>query len=232
MTNEGFRKIIDDALATVDGALWGICKLDFSDYQEQYNYGLVVIFPFEEMMQPGTYNEDRLFEIQQKTRAVRKVVEGLVKKACDAAGIPCLVTPIPDDHQQPPYIVPFSTKQAAVRAGMGWIGKSDLLVTREYGPRITTAGFAIRLDEQDGIIVGVPETTNHCGACDACVKACPWRNIKGNLWHEGVSRDQLVDYHLCSVKRFLFVPKLGRKLACGKCMVYCPYGTSDAPAGL
>ena len=30
----------------------------------------------------------------------------------------------------------FSHKAAAVRGGLGWIGKSSLLITRQYGPRV------------------------------------------------------------------------------------------------
>jgi epoxyqueuosine reductase len=232
MNNKEFRKVFDDALKTVIGSLWGVCRLDFSDYQKEYNYGIVVLFPYAEMITPDTYSENRISELLQKSREVRKVVESLVKAGCDAAGIPCLITPIPENHQQPPYIVPFSTKYAAVRAGMGWIGKNGLLITREYGPRLTTAGFVIKLGPKDIITLGIPETANHCGNCTQCVQICPWKNIKGNSWHQGVSRDDLVDYHQCSVKRFLFVPKLGRKLACAKCIGYCPYGTPNAPIGL
>lgn len=228
LTAQEFRQIFDEAFRPVEGTLWGICKLDFSEYQTQYNYGLVAVFPHTERMTAEGYDEARLHELMQEGRETRKVINRLAEQACREHGIGCLVTPIPPDHQSPPYRVPFSAKHCAVRAGLGWIGKSDLLVTREYGPRITTAGFALRVEGVEPE-VGRPETESHCGDCDLCVKCCPWHNIKGAGWQEGTTRDALVDYHRCSEMRFKFVPKLGRKLECAKCIVWCPYGTPAAP---
>lgn len=228
MTDRAFKQIIDEALQPIEGIQWGICRLDFSEYQRDYDHGLVAVFPHETIMTADQYDEARLHEIMQAGREMRKVVDRLVAVACEKHGIPLLVTPIPPEHQSPPYTVPFSAKHCAVRAGLGWIGKSGLLITQAYGPRITTAGYALRLGSAD-IQVGTPELVSHCGDCDACVKCCPWHNIKGAAWHEGVSRDDLVDYHNCSEVRFKFVPKLGRKLECAKCIVWCPFGTPDAP---
>lgn len=230
MTNSSFRQQIDDALVTISGAKWGICRLDFSDYQGEYNYGLVVIFPHDEIMTKEKYNESHLHDLMQAGREKRKVVNQMIVDACAKMGIPCLVTPIPPDHQSPPYKVPFSAKHCATQAGLGWIGKSDLLVTEEYGPRLTTAGFAIAIPEDVEIEVGVPETRSHCGDCVICVECCPWKNIRGVNWDEHTSRDELVDYHNCSEMRFQAVPKLGRKLECAKCIVWCPYGTDAAPS--
>lgn len=226
MTDREFRQMMDDALKPIAGAIWGICHLDFSDYRDsEYNYGMVVLTPHEEFMVPKTYNDQRMHEIKKHSRDIRAQVFQLVTEACEQHGIRCFVPPIPPEHQQPPYHVPFPTKECAVRSGLGWIGKSNLLITEEYGPRLDTAGFVLQLDDAWGIKVGTPVTTSRCGDCDLCVKACPWHNLKGVDWNPGVPREAQVDYHTCSEKRFLFVPKLGRKLECCKCMVWCPYGT-------
>ena len=41
----------------------------------------------------------------------------------------------------------------------------------------------------------------------------------------GVTRDKLIDYHKCNKMRSAFIPKLGRKNACGLCFAACPFGT-------
>ena len=41
---------------------------------------------------------------------------------------------------------PFSFKFAAVNAGLGWIGKNDVVITEKYGPRVRLS--AILINEQ------------------------------------------------------------------------------------
>jgi len=64
-------------------------------------------------------------------------------------------------------IVPL--KLAAVRAGIGWQGKSSLLVTKEYGTFLALGGIVTEapLPPDHG------EAANGCGNCNACRQACP-----------------------------------------------------------
>jgi epoxyqueuosine reductase len=64
---------------------------------------------------------------------------------------------------------PLMEREFAVLAGLGWIGKNTLLLTRQRGSwlflsvLLTTAELAY--DE--------PFRADHCGKCRACVDACP-----------------------------------------------------------
>lgn len=61
-------------------------------------------------------------------------------------------------------------KDAAVLAGLGCIGKSNLLVTPEFGPRVRLR--AILLDQK--IAATGPTDFNPCDGCDEpCRQACP-----------------------------------------------------------
>ena len=114
----------------------------------------------------------------------------------------------------------FSHKFAATRAGLGWIGKNTLLVTRKYGPRVRPATVLVDLD----LPRGEPITESLCGDCRECVDACPHGCIKGVTWYPGIDRASMFDAFLCSFKRKESIPLIGRMSSCGMCMVACPKG--------
>ncbi len=69
-------------------------------------------------------------------------------------------------------------KTSATRAGLGWIGKTALLVTREYGPAVR---FATVLTDAP-LSVGTPIERSRCGACDDCVRLCPPQAAGYGAW--------------------------------------------------
>lgn len=227
MTEQEIRKVFDHVASQYAGTKWVACRLDFSRYAEEgYNYGLLMYTPLDEIMRLDNYDEENQNQIQLRAfpRAAR-MKQTLVEE-CQQAGIKLHVPPIPVDHQTPPYITPLSAKEIGVKGGAGWIGKSDLLVTFEYGTRICTLGAVFYADE---FTVAEPVTESHCGDCDLCVKACPYNNIYGKDWNPDVTRDELVDYHKCSVVRYMIGEKnkLGRKVTCAKCVLACPVGEDN-----
>lgn len=116
-------------------------------------------------------------------------------------------------------VVPHKT--VATRAGLGWIGKSCLLVTPEYGS-------AVRISS---ILTDAPLRTNEpivesrCGKCTSCVDHCPAQALKGTLWHAGMPRAEIVDAPRCDDVMHQIVadiPNLNQAV-CGKCIAVCPY---------
>ena len=85
-------------------------------------------------------------------------------------------------------------KTIALLAGIGWIGKDDLLVTHKYG-----SGFCMCTVLTDAPIF--PEkrmiVTSQCGTCEICKVICPEQAISGKNWEIGCSRESLVDINLC-----------------------------------
>ncbi len=230
MTDADIRKIINGALEYVNEivpilprARWGVCDLTYEkQYNGLYNRGIIILLPFYKMMTLKDYNEPEAALLLQTTLRQRSEVSAALAKAFEDAGIPYKIPIIPQKKTN--YKVEFSVKEAAVRAGMGWIGKNDLLVTKEYGPRFSLCGAVIKADN---LIPGTPVTESNCGNCSECVKACPYNLIKGNTWAPGLPREELVNYEGCSKERAKAKPILGRKLVCSKCMISCPYGTIE-----
>ncbi len=115
---------------------------------------------------------------------------------------------------------PLPHKTAATRAGLGWIGRSSLLVTEEYGTavRLTTV-----LTDAD-LPAGTPINESHCGECFACMHACPASAPTGRQWHAGDPREAIVDAFACSRTAGSHAAKAGfDDIICGLCISICPY---------
>ncbi len=112
-------------------------------------------------------------------------------------------------------------KTVATRAGLGWIGKSALFVTREYGSMIRLS--TILTDAP--LAVGQPIDTSLCGACTACTEACPAGAVSGKPWSVGMAREDFFDAAACRrVARERSLRSFGVEITiCGKCIEVCPW---------
>jgi epoxyqueuosine reductase len=64
---------------------------------------------------------------------------------------------------------PLFERHFARAAGLGWIGKNSLLLSRNAGSLFFLA--AVLLDQP--LAYDPPMTSNHCGTCTACLDICP-----------------------------------------------------------
>ncbi len=110
------------------------------------------------------------------------------------------------DYDQENKSTPLPHKIIAGLAGLGWMGKHNLLVNPEFGSAFSMCT----------VLTNAPlETANNdlieskCGDCDICKKVCPENIIKGKQWDMTTSREDLIDVHQCKT--------------CLMCMVFCPF---------
>ena len=118
------------------------------------------------------------------------------------------------------YAAIFPHKTGAVLSGMGWIGKSGLLITHSYGPRVRLGTVLTDMP----LPIKEHKYTDGCGGCNLCTSACPALAITGNHWEVGKNREHVVDAHACSQYMKKKFQHIGRGSVCGICIKVCPKG--------
>jgi epoxyqueuosine reductase len=113
----------------------------------------------------------------------------------------------------------FSHKLAAHLAGLGWIGKSCLLVTPEKGPRVR---WATVLTDAPLPLTGKP-MDERCGTCNQCVEVCPIHAFTGAAFCSSEPREKRYDAAKCD-HYFMEMRKKEAEAVCGLCLHICPYG--------
>ena len=112
----------------------------------------------------------------------------------------------------------FSHKLAAHLAGLGWIGKSCLLVTPEVGPRVRWASILT-----DAPVTPGEPLADGCGECRECVDACPARAFTGKSFRADEPREARFDAAKCHAYQRGVEGHL-----CGVCVYVCPRGRKRA----
>lgn len=115
---------------------------------------------------------------------------------------------------------PLPHKTVATRAGLGWIGKSALLITETYGPAVRLA--TVLTDAT--LEAGNPIDDSRCGDCTKCVDRCPAKAILGKNWQKDSERQSIYDARACCA---MAKSLSGRKdilvTICGICINTCPW---------
>jgi epoxyqueuosine reductase len=117
----------------------------------------------------------------------------------------------------------LSHKMVATRAGLGWIGKTDLFVSRKFGPRLRLVSILIKLPV---LPKSKPIDKSRCGTCAICVDICPVKAANGRLWDITVKREDFFDPWKCRKQCSEFGRlRLGLDArVCGICVAACPIG--------
>lgn len=120
--------------------------------------------------------------------------------------------------------VSYPAKEAAIRAGMGVIGRNSLLITPKYGSRVVIILVATGIE--------LPQTLSlhqkrDCLGCGRCIKACP----SGALDENGMSHPERCLRNF--IMEGVVVPENLRKgigsrlIGCDTCQRVCPMQRSN-----
>jgi epoxyqueuosine reductase len=110
-------------------------------------------------------------------------------------------------------------RAAAVRAGLGWQGKSTMVLAPGSGPWMLFGSVVT-----DAALVATPGMQRDCGTCVACLPACPTGALDG----DGLDARRCLSTWLQtpgSIPHWIR-PRLGRRVyGCDDCSTACPPGT-------
>lgn len=142
----------------------------------------------------------------------------LLAKKIQESGYQALPIPASQRIDRNQLIGVISHKLVANLSGLGWIGKSCLLITPQYGPRVRFASILTNAP----LKTGSPIDTR-CGNCSECVKICPVKAFTGVPFNPSEPREVRFNAHLCEDYMMKRERSLGERL-CGLCVYICPHG--------
>lgn len=215
------EKTIRNLFLSYPQVLYGFTDTSYSAYTDAYRSALVFAVPYGVQLTLETYTEEAFEKGIQDARNIVEEILPQLEKILAKQKVNYYIPPVAQNNETD-LEAPFSFKFAAVHAGLGWIGKNDVVITQKYGPRVRLSAVLIDAPFAYGEKITKSLCPEHCRNC---VDACPHQALHNVTWKIDSVRSDLIDYRLCNEKRSLSVKTLGRKHACGLCMAACPFGT-------
>ncbi len=97
-------------------------------------------------------------------------------------------------------------KIIAYFAGLGFIGKNNLLITEQFGCALVMCSVLTNAPLSTQSYTLIPPK---CGNCNICTKVCIKGAIKGIEWEQNIKREVMIDVSKCCCAL--------------KCMINCPF---------
>ncbi|MFX1284313.1 MAG: 4Fe-4S dicluster domain-containing protein [Promethearchaeota archaeon] len=109
----------------------------------------------------------------------------------------------------------------AQKAGIGWVGKHGLLITRDFGPRVRLAAVYTSIknlpfaDSNDHEWIA-----DYCNICGICIKQCP---------PKAILRDSILHYsgRVTNISQEKCFEYFAQYFGCSVCVKVCPFSKSS-----
>jgi epoxyqueuosine reductase len=206
----------------------GVCCVGFADVSflglpitREYPFGICFAIRHDDAVVDQLPN-DELWQqmsssLTEKTGYIYQTVQGLLESwGYHHRRIPSTtrVDELPDPGEELPQ------KTLATLSGLGWVGKSSLLISPKFGPRIRLGTLLTDMP----LKVDTAIILSQCNDCRACVDACPVEAIKGTPWSQTTQRSELLNLSRCYDYLWSAKSTLERRQTCGICLKICPIG--------
>lgn len=170
------------------------------------------------------YGNDYHYIIKSKLNRLVEMICGETEGSGDLRGVEN------EKSQNPDFLIfcdsaPVMERAWAAKAGLGWIGKSSLLINPNFGTYtfIGTLITSLKLN---------PDTPmpNQCGNCTACLDGCPTKAITKPYW---LDARKCLSYHTIESRKA--VPEFDSDIAnsqlygCDICQSACPWNRFATP---
>lgn len=174
-------------------------KIDLSELFKKYPYAIVMGAQYGKISKKTSGKEVVLF----LERIVYDVMEYIEQK-----GYQYLVIHPEDEYDPDNRMGLLSLKVLAKQAGIGWQGRSLLVVSPEYGPVHRLIAILTNMH-----LVPDKPIKNECGDCTACIDSCPKKSLSLTQFDDHPnSRREVLNIKTC----------LGDN-GCIVCILKCPY---------
>jgi epoxyqueuosine reductase len=226
------QKIIDDY--NID--LVGIA--DIREYENElisyggeivkgYNFGISVGIVLPDSIVDGLKNRmDKNISSLYYTHSYNiindrlNIISSVISSFLNKEGYKTLPIPAAERTDIENAIPTISHRMIAHLSGLGWIGKSCLLVTPDFGPRVRLVSVLTNAPlKATGSII-----EQKCNSCIECVRICPVQAITGKNFNKGDARSVRFDFMKCQNYFEKMKKDDSRKPVCGMCLYICPYG--------
>ena len=142
----------------------------------------------------------------------------MLAQSLDKAGFQAFIIPSSQRVGKAELAGVFSHKLAAHLAGLGWIGKSALLITPKHGPRVRWGTVLTDAPLEAGMPMD-----EMCKDCPVCMEACPVHAFTGQAFDRPRPRSEIFAAEACDRYQSEREQTLGVR-ACGICVYICPFG--------
>jgi epoxyqueuosine reductase len=233
MNTKMIREVLDRYLVPEEDYFYGFADLTnlIDESFGEYQFGISIGKRLDNSIVNGIYNGPTL-EYYQHYRQINVELALLaenISKELKGIGIetvcidPTVTTKELDTIYSKDLKTKLSHKMVATRAGLGWIGKSDLFISNDFGPRLRLVSILTNTPLKCDV---EPIEKSRCGNCKLCVNKCTADAINGKLWDISVEREEFFDAFKCREK----CKEYGEKYlkmnvrVCGICVAVCPFG--------
>ncbi len=208
------------------GALFGIADLGpahqficamggqaFGEYPRAVSIGMRLIDAVVDNHRPEEKHENSLYwhHVYNVVTPALDRISLRIALELQTAGYRAFPIPASQPYNRETLNGVFSHKLASRLAGLGWIGKSSLLITPEFGSRVR---FTSVLTDAP-LPLGLPMEAT-CGNCRECVVSCPAGAIRNREFRPDEPVEMRLDTRACAEYRLVH--------SCGICVAKCPRG--------
>ncbi|MBU5591374.1 tRNA epoxyqueuosine(34) reductase QueG [Clostridium sp. MSJ-4] len=112
----------------------------------------------------------------------------------------------------------------AYMAGLGFIGKNNMLITKKYGSFVFLGEIITDMDieiEPNNRSFNSIKEYESCGSCSICLKQCPTKAINGPKRNPNICLSYITQKKQIDDKWFKLLG--GRIFGCDSCQKLCPY---------
>ncbi|MGL5352293.1 MAG: tRNA epoxyqueuosine(34) reductase QueG [Clostridium sp.] len=185
-------------------------------YMENGKTIISIAFPYLH----NTKYEDNGFSVYTRGQDYHRVVKSYLNKICEyinTLGYEAIA--LVDSNSLPERYI-------ASLAGIGFIGKNNMIITKKYGSFVFLGEIITNLEVECNDL-GEFENINkfkECGNCEVCYKACPTKAINKTRKNCNIcvsyltQKKELEDKYINLLK--------GRVFGCDSCQDTCPYNNN------